>query len=149
MRLGFTYKTASVLKYFTPRSTHLLVGLLRNAHTFTIHLPTDSTYIPNGVCVFFSGIASGLHTQVPHGDVDNAFTIIHRIGNNIKLTIPDQEYTPNRFGNPLKRCWKLKPEERPSFEELGILFNSFDVAETEVYVHLQYSPSRNDTATPF
>eukprot|EP00729_Bicosta_minor_P012539 gene12539-33120_t len=74
-----------------------------------------------------------LTLEVPHGDVDNAFTIIHRIGNNIKLTIPDQEYTPNRFGNPLKRCWKLKPEERPSFEELGILFNSFDVAETEVY----------------
>jgi hypothetical protein len=64
--------------------------------------------------------------------MDNGWALVKDIQNGHRMEKP--EYSPNFFGEIMKKCWHINPKERPTFYQLAEMVEKY----IESLVNLDY-----------
>lgn len=55
--------------------------------------------------------------------MENGWALVREIQNGHRMEKP--EYSPNFFGDIMKKCWQLDPKERPTFSQLSEMVEKY------------------------
>jgi hypothetical protein len=55
--------------------------------------------------------------------MDNGWALVRDIQNGHRMEKP--KYSPNFFGEIMKKCWQLDPKERPTFYQLAAMVEKY------------------------